>query len=417
MPQDVAAGGVLEHPEGRNYGAHQLDIYATGLLHHHLPTITTDSRLLEAQAAKHLGTRALSYVSGGAGERATMDANRLAFRQWKMIPRMLRDTTHRDLSVELFGETYDSPILVAPVGVQAIFHPDKEVGVAEVAAGLGVPYILSTASSSTIEDVAKSSGDGPRWFQLYWPHDDEITLSLLKRAKASGFKVLIVTLDTWALSWRPADLDNAYVPFMGGVGNDTGFSDPVFRAKFDKKYNKTVEEDVMTASREWINDVFSGRAHTWDQIQFLRDHWDGPVVLKGIQHVQDARMAVEYGVQGIIVSNHGGRQLDGAIGSLEVLPEIVDAVGDKLTVLFDSGVRTGVDIIKALCLGARGVLIGRPWVYGLAIGGKVGARDALKGLLADLDQSMGLSGIRTIADCNRSMLRRVEYGGDVKASN
>lgn len=182
---------------------------------------------------------------------------------------------------------------------------------------------------------------------------------LLNRAKNNGFKVLLVTLDTWALAWRPADLDNAYVPFASGIGDQVGFSDPVFRRKFKEMHNKEMEDDVFLASRVWEGFVFSGAAHTWDQLEVLKKNWDGPIVLKGIQHVEDAKLAVEAGVQGIVVSNHGGRQLDGAIGSLEVLPEIVDAVGDKITVLFDSGIRTGVDVVKALCLGAKGVLIGR----------------------------------------------------------
>ncbi|KAI9817480.1 MAG: hypothetical protein M1827_001090 [Pycnora praestabilis] len=375
--------GVQEpHPEARKYGSYQVEIYKRGVDSNTRPTVTTDPNKLEEQAKQHMGTRSYSYVAGGAGERATMDANRLAFRQWKMIPRMLRPTTHRDLRVEIFGKKYDSPIFIAPVGVQTIFHGDKETGVAEIATEIGVPYILSTASSASIEEVAEASGNGDRWFQLYWPQDDEITLSLLKRAKAANYTTLVVTLDTWALSWRPWDLDNAYVPFMTGVGDQTGFSDPVFRRKFRETHGKEVEEDILAAAKEWESDVFSGKAHTWDQIQLLKDNWDGPIVLKGIQHVEDARMAVETGVQGIIVSNHGGRQLDGAIGSLEVLPEIVEAVGEKITVLFDSGIRTGVDIIKALCLGAKGVLVGRPWVYGLAVGGKRGARDALRGILA-----------------------------------
>ena len=213
-----------------------------------------------------------------------------------------------------------------------------------------------------------------------------------------------MTLDTWTLGWRPADLDNAYVPFASGIGDETGFSDPVFRRKFTEKHKIEIEDDIVLAAQEWEKAVFSGAGHTWEQLALLKKEWDGPIVLKGIQHVDDARKAVEAGMDGIVVSNHGGRQLDGAIGSLEVLPEIVDAVGDKLTVLFDSGIRTGADIIKALCLGAKGVLIGRyvsflslcslfpyykkltsggrPWVYGLAIGGKMGARDAVRGLLA-----------------------------------
>ncbi|KAL8908532.1 MAG: hypothetical protein Q9207_000742 [Kuettlingeria erythrocarpa] len=355
---------VQEHPEhpggGRKYGAFQTEIYKDGILNQKLPTVTTDPNKLEEQARKFLDVRSFNYVAGGAGEKATMDANRLAFRQWKMIPRMLRPTTHRDLRVELFGQTFDSPLLIAPIGVQTIFHRDKETGVAEIAHEIGVPYILSTASSSSIEEVAEASGDGARWYQLYWPQDNEITKSLLRRAKNNGFKVLVVTLDTWALAWRPADLDNAYVPFASGIGDQTGFSDPAFRAKFAAKYNnRTPEDDVFLASREWEAEVFSGAAHTWEDLELIKAEWDGPIVLKGIQHVEDAKKAVEAGMHGIVVSNHGGRQLDGAIGSLEVLPEIVEAVGDKLTVLFDSGVRTGVDVIKALCLGAKGVLVGR----------------------------------------------------------
>ncbi|KAL8939597.1 MAG: hypothetical protein Q9211_002667 [Gyalolechia sp. 1 TL-2023] len=361
-----------------------------------------------------------------------------------MIPRMLRPTTHRDLrgKFEIFGQKLESPILIAPVGVQTIFHHDKELGVAEVAREIGIPYILSTASSSSIEEVAEANGDGTRWYQLYWPQDHEITKSvsppitqsislhvspmeicglthsvsgwkLLRRAKSNGFKVLVVTLDTWALAWRPADLDNAYIPFASGIGDQTGFSDPAFRAKFAKLYdNKTPEDDVFLASRQWEADVFSGAAHTWEELDLIKAEWDGPIVLKGIQHIEDAKKAAEMGMDGIVVSNHGGRQLDGAIGSLEVLPEIVEAVGDKLTVLFDSGIRTGVDVIKALCLGAKGVLIGRYFDLEQLLG----RRGKANWVQTDLDQSMGLAGIKTIADCNRSMIRRVQYGGDTISS-
>ena len=194
--------------------------------------------------------------------------------------------------------------------------------------------------------------------------------------------MLVVTLDTWTLAWRPADLDLAHLPFMSGIGNAIGFSDPVFRKSFKDKHSKEVEDDIMLASQEWVRDIFPGQSHTWEQLDLLKKHWDGPIVLKGIQSVEDARLAVEHGVQGIIVSNHGGRQLDGAIGSLEVLPEIAAAVGPQITVLFDSGIRTGVDVIKALCLGAKAVLVGRPWVYGLGIHGKEGAKHVLQSILA-----------------------------------
>jgi lactate 2-monooxygenase len=196
---------------------------------------------------------------------------------------------------------------MAPVGVQTIFHEDKETGMAEVCAELGIPFILSTASSSSIEEVAAASGEGPRWYQLYWPKTDEITQSLLRRAKASGYKVLVVTLDTWAMAWRPADLDRAYIPFMKGVGNQIGFTDPAFRKMFAEKHDEQVEDNIFEASREWIGDVFSGVSHAWEHIELLRQTWDGPIVLKGIQHVDDARLALKYGCQGIIVSNHGGK--------------------------------------------------------------------------------------------------------------
>lgn len=313
---------------------------------------------------------------------------------------------------------------MAPVGVQAAYHQDRELGVAEACAELGVPFTLSTASTSTIEEVAPAgagaSGTGARpdrWFQLYWPQDDEITASLLGRAKAGGYSVLVVTLDTFTLAWRPLDLDGGFLPFVQGSGVEVGLSDPVFRRKFAAASDgETPEENPLLAAQAWIREAFSGHAHAWEDLALLRRHWDGPIVLKGILCAEDARLAARHGVDGIIVSNHGGRQLDGAVPSLEVLPEIVDAVGAQLTVLFDSGVRTGADVVKALCLGARAVLVGRPVMYGLGIAGKEGARHVLAGLLAELDQTLGLCCVRSVAELNRGMLRRLAYGGDVKSS-
>lgn len=199
-----------------------------------------------------------------------------------------------------------TPILMAPVGVQTIFHEDKEIGLSSACAEIGVPFILSTAASSSIEEVAQANGSGTRWFQLYWPRDNDVTLSLLKRAKENGFTALVVTLDTWALAWRPADLDGGYVPFIKGVGNQVAFSDPVFREKFLKKYGAIPEDQILQASQEWTSDVFSGAFHGWEDLAFLKQNWDGPIILKGIQHPEDAKLAVEYGCDGIIVSNHGG---------------------------------------------------------------------------------------------------------------
>jgi isopentenyl diphosphate isomerase/L-lactate dehydrogenase-like FMN-dependent dehydrogenase len=396
------------------YRAFQGQIYAQGMFQAQHPAITTDPNKLEEQARSQMSARSFAYVAGGAGERATMDANRLAFRQWRLIPRMLRDASQIDTSVDLFGTTYPSPLLMAPIGVQGIFHTDAEVGVAGIAAQLRVPYVMSTASTASIEEVAAANCDGEtqgvRWYQLYWPKTDEITISLLGRAKKEGFKVLVVTLDTFSLAWRPWDLDLGYLPFVKGVGNKVGLSDPVFRRIYKENTGKEVEEDITASSLAWQMDAFSGKPPGWEKLQLLKDNWDGPIVLKGIQHVDDARKAVEMGMSGIIVSNHGGRQLDGAIASLEVLPEIVDAVGDKITVLFDSGIRTGVDVIKALCLGAKAVLVGRPWVYGLGIDGKEGAKQVVQGILADMDQSMNLAGIRSINECQRGLVRKVSYG-------
>lgn len=317
---------------------------------------------------------------------------------------------------------------MAPVGVMQAYHQDGELGVASACAELRVPFTLSTASTSTIEEVASavdtaagqaspSSSPPSRWFQLYWPLDNEFTASILSRAKSNGYAVLVVTLDTFTVSWRPLDLDGGFLPFIKGQGVQVGFSDPVFRRKFaEMSDGDTPEDNPLLASQAFIAEAFSGHAHTWEDLQVLRKLWDGPIVLKGILSVEDARLAAQHGVDGIIVSNHGGRQLDGAVASLEVLPEIVEAVGSRVTVLFDSGIRTGADIMKALCLGAKAVLVGRPVVYGLGIGGKEGAKHVLASILADLDQSMGLSCVKSVGELNKAMLRKVAYGGDVKSS-
>ncbi|KAH8705593.1 putative FMN dependent dehydrogenase [Talaromyces proteolyticus] len=420
-----------------NYGQYQQTIYANAMYAHGRPVVTTDPRRLEEQARQAMNARAFNYIAGGAGEKATMDSNRLAFRQWKLIPRMLK-ASEVDASIELFGQKYPHPLLMAPIGVQALAHPNKEVGLAASCSEVEVPYILSTASGSSFEDVAASSGSGKRWFQLYWPSDNEITLSLLKRAKENGFEALVVTLDTWTLAWRPADLDTGYLPFLAGLGTEFGSTDPIFREKYEKKTGMKVDENIEEASRDWLQKIF-GTNHTWEDVEFLRKNWDGPLILKGIQHVEDAKSALKYGCDGIVVSNHGGklqlerqpllsmlepllkvryvgRQLDGAIGSLEVLPEIVDAVGKDMTVLFDSGIRTGSDVVKALALGAKAVLVGRPVMYGYAINGGEGAKAVLQGLLADFHLSMSVAGIPSVKDLSREVIRKINYGGDLKAT-
>jgi lactate 2-monooxygenase len=341
------------------------------------------------------------YVAGGAGSGATVRANREAFDRWRLVPRMLRDVTNRSLATTVLGTDLPAPVLLGPVGVQSIIHPDGELATARAAAELGVPMVMSTASSYSIEDVALASGDGPRWFQLYWPNDPDVCASFLSRAAAAGFSTLVVTLDTWLLGWRPHDLDQSYLPFIRGTGLAVYFSDPVFRAGLEK----APEDDLTAALLRWLP-MFAGTDRSWADLPFLREHWAGPIVLKGIQHPDDARRAADAGMDAVIVSNHGGRQVDGAIASLDALPAIVEAVGDRLTVLFDSGVRTGADIVKALALGAKAVLLGRPHAYGLAHGGQDGVRHVVRSMLADLDLAMALSGNRTFDDLTVESLAR-----------
>ena len=306
-----------------------------------------------------------------------------------------------DLQTTIFGDTYPYPIAMAPVGVQRIFNPEGEVAAARAAAKEQVPYILSTASSTSIEDVAKANDGGRRWYQLYWPSNEhnDITVSLLNRAKAAGYSVLVVTLDTYILGWRPSDMDNGYNPFLrpDNIGVELGFTDPVFKKKFMEKEGKSVQEEPGKAAALWTQIVFPGYSHGWEDIKFLQEHWDGPIVLKGIQSVADARKARDVGVQGIVVSNHGGRQQDGGVGSLTMLPGIADAVGKDLEIIFDSGIRCGADIIKALALGANMVLVGRPYIYGLALGGESGVSHVLKSLLGELDLTLHLTGIPSVS--------------------
>jgi lactate 2-monooxygenase len=379
-----------------NYAA---EIYLRGM-GGEVPPSTTVPTDLEQAAREQLDAKPFWYVAGSAGAGTTAVANRAAFDQWRIVPHMLTGSTTRDLSTTVLGTELSAPVLTSPIGVQSIVHPDAERAVARVANELGIGMTLSTVSSLSLEDVAAESGEGPRWFQLYWPNDPDVCASILARAQAAGFTVLVVTLDTWLLGWRPHDLDRAYLPFLTGEGLVNYFTDPAFLAGLDKP----PADDLQAALIRWLP-MFTGTDHTWDEIAFLREHWTGPIVLKGIQHVDDARRAVDAGVQGVLVSNHGGRQVDGAMGSLEALPEIVDAVGAQVEVLFDSGIRTGADVLKAIALGARAVLVGRPWVYGLGLGGTDGVRHVLRSLLADFDLTMALSGHRTLSDLTRDCVR------------
>src|SRR5215217_1583621 len=378
----------------------QYEIYLQGIAGK-VPEFPITYRQMERRAKKLLSAGAYGYVRGGAGSEKTMEANRRAFDRWKIVPRMLRDVAVRDMRTEILGTEMPAPLLLGPIGVQSIIHPEGELATARAAAEVGVPHILSTASSYTIEQVASEMGDAPRWYQLYWPNDPELTRSFVARAEQAGYSALVVTLDTSLLAWRPRDLTGAYLPFLKGIGTANYFSDPVFRRGLEKP----PEEDLQAAVGHWIGN-YSDPTVTWERLAMLREATELPIILKGIQHPDDARRAVDEGVDGILVSNHGGRQVDGAIGSLDALPGIVDVVPDEFPVLFDSGVRTGADVFKALALGAQAVVIGRPFVWGLAVGGQDGVRHVMRGLLAELDLTLALSGYTSFDQVGPDALTR-----------
>jgi lactate 2-monooxygenase len=379
---------------------YQDEIYQAGL-DGVTPDLPTDLTGLEAAAAGRLTPEAFGYIAGGAGSGDTARENTEAFRRWRIVPRMLTNVAAPSYASSVLGTRLTVPFLLGPVGVLGVAHPDGEVAVARAAAAHGVPMVLSTASSTPMEDVAEASGDGQRWFQLYWPQDRAVAASFLARAKTAGFTALVITLDTRMLAWRPRDLDQAYLPFLRGIGIQNYLTDPAFQARLAGP----ASADPRAAILEYMR-IFGDRTLTWADLSFARDHWDGPIVLKGILSVADAERAASAGMDGIIVSNHGGRQVDGAIAALDALPGIAAAVGSRLTVLFDSGIRGGADMLKALALGARAVLIGRPYAFGLGIGGEDGVRHVLRVLRNDFELTMRLSGYASLTELGPQSLAR-----------
>jgi lactate 2-monooxygenase len=378
---------ALEPP----FSNYEHEIYAAGMLGARKPARPVDWRELERDAYAMLSRGPRGYIQGGAGRGHTIRANREAFEEWRIVPRMLRDVSERTLERTVLGTKLSAPVLLAPIGVQTVAHPDGELASARACAHVGVPLIASTAASHTIEQIAAAAGEQACWYQLYWPRDRDLARSFIERAEKSGYEAIVVTLDTWLLGWRPADLSDGFLPFLRGEGNASYLQDPVFRAALPKP----PEEDLATAVAYWAWQ-FSNPSVTWEDLAFLRECTKLPIVLKGIQSTEDALLAVDHGIEGIIVSNHGGRQVDGAIGSLQALPGVVEAVGGRCEVLFDSGIRSGSDALKALALGARAVCLGRPYVWGLALGGEQGVIDVLRAFLADLDLNMALSGHASI---------------------
>ncbi len=389
----------MTSPQGA-FGDYQLEIYGAGL-HGVLPRFPMAFAELEARAEQALSPSVLSYVAGGAGSEHTQRANVSAFRQWGLIPRMFVGAAHRDLSVELFGMRLPTPVLMAPIGVIGLCAQDGhgDLATAGAAARTGVPMIVSTLSVDPLEDVAAQFGGTPGFFQLYTPTDRDLAASLVSRAEAAGYRGIVVTLDTWLTGWRPRDLAASNFPQLRGHCLANYFTDPVFRSLL----GKDPADDLATTIGTWAR--LFGNPLTWDDLPWLRSLTTLPLHVKGICHPDDARRAKDDGADGIYCSNHGGRQADGGLPALDCLPAVADAAGG-LPVLFDSGIRSGADVIKALALGATAVAVGRPYAYGLAIGGTDGIVHVLRSILAEADLIMAVDGYPTLADLTPDCLRR-----------
>jgi isopentenyl diphosphate isomerase/L-lactate dehydrogenase-like FMN-dependent dehydrogenase len=410
----------------------QIEIYVGGAFGKR-PRVPADPDELERLTQRVLRPEAFAYLAGGAGNEETMRANRAAFERRPIVPRMLRDVSARDTTVELFGRTLPVPFLLAPIGVLELAHREADLAVARAAGAEGVPMIFSNQASQPMEVCAEAMGDSPRWFQLYTSTSDELVQNFLARAEACGCEAIVITLDTTMLGWRVRDLDLTYLPFLRGKGVAQYTSDPVFQRLVEESPAPALEQrpnvaalraasdlarthpgsfwrnlrsaKPRTAARLFI-EIYSRPTLTWSDLPTLRSATSLPILLKGILHPDDARRALDAGMDGIVVSNHGGRQVDGAIGSLDALPAVVEAVGGRAPVLLDSGVRGGADVFKALALGARAVLIGRPYAYGLALAGEQGVREVIRNFAADFDLTLGLSGYRSIAEIDSEALTR-----------
>lgn len=414
----------------------QRELYVAGVAGHRPPVpVAWDELEQAAQAA--MSPEAWAYVAGGAGRESTMGANRVAFERWRIVSRVLRDVEKRDLSIELFGQRLPSPLLLCPIGVLEMAHREADLAVARAAAALRVPYIFSNQASVPMEACAAAMGDAPRWFQLYWSRSNELVASFVRRAEACGCSAIVLTLDTTMLGWRPRDLDLGSLPFMQGRGIAQYTSDPVFmrevkereatapagkikpplnlqtivaalrqKANFPGGLLKNLTSGDPRAAVQRFMTTYSRPSLQWDDLKFLRSHTKLPILLKGVLHPDDAKKAVEYGIDGLVVSNHGGRQIDGEVASLDALPAVAEAVNGKIPVLFDSGVRGGADVFKALALGATAVCLGRPYVYGLAIAGQRGVEEVIGNVLAEFDLTMGLAGCTTARALTKDLLAK-----------
>ena len=415
----------------------QDEVYRAGVFGRR-PLVPTSARALEERAERALDARAHAYVAGGAGGEATQRANRAAFDRWAVVPRVLRDASGRSSSVDLLGRRLPAPLLLGPVGALELVHREADLAVARAAAALGVPMVFSNQASVPMEECAAAMGDAPRWFQLYWSTEDELVESLVARAEAAGCDALVVTLDTTMLGWRPRDLDLGHLPFALGKGIAQYTSDPVFRRLVEERaagaatreprprptpaavravigmakawpgaFRDNLRSPLPRAAVETFLGIYSRPSITWADLAWLRSRTRLPILLKGVLHPDDARRALDEGVDGVVVSTHGGRQVDRSIAALDALPEVVGAVAGRAPVLLDSGIRTGADVVVAVALGASAVLLGRPFVWGLAVAGERGVRQVVSDVLAEFDLTLGLTGHTSVADLSPDILRRV----------
>ncbi|MDP5183766.1 alpha-hydroxy-acid oxidizing protein [Blastococcus sp. BMG 814] len=415
----------------------QNEVYRAGV-YGRSPRVPVGIRRLQERAKRALDARAYAYVAGGAGDEATQRANRAAFDRWAVVPRVLRDASARDTSVELFGRRLPAPLLLGPVGALELVHPEADLAVARAAAATGVPMVFSNQGSRSMEECAAAMDGSPRWFQLYWSTSDELVESLVHRAETAGCEALVVTLDTTMLGWRPRDLDLGHLPFALGKGIAQYTSDPVFRRLVEERaaaagprepqprptpaavralvtmarawpgpFRENLRSPLPRAAVETFLAIYSRPSISWDDLAWLRSRTKLPILLKGVLHPDDARRALDEGMDGVVVSTHGGRQVDRSIAALDALPDVVAAVDDRVPVLLDSGIRSGADVFTAVALGARAVLLGRPFAWGLALAGEAGVRQVVEDVVGEFDLTLGLTGHTAVDQLGPEVLRRV----------
>ena len=397
---------------------YQVKTYLNGV-QGQLPLVSPDWKKLEQQALEKMDAEALSYIAYGAGLQKTMDNNRSGFDKYRIVPRMLKNVEKRDTATQILDVEYAAPFFLCPIGVTEMVHPEADIAIARGAAPTGIPYIFSNQSSFSMEECAKNMGSTPFYFQLYWSRSRDLVKSFVQRAEACGAKGIVLTLDTTILGWRTKDLDIAYLPFLQGKGIGQYTSDPVFRKLVAAEMEKSNTGNYAPDSPEFkklmqftavrlFTQIYTNPSTTWDDLAFLREHTQLPIFLKGILHEDDAALAVKYGMDGIIVSNHGGRQVDGSISSIEALPAVVKAVKKKIPVMFDSGIRSGADVFKALALGAAAVGLGRPHIYGLTLAGAEGVTEVIRQLQSDFELTMALSGCKNVSEITTESVRKVD---------